>query len=277
MTEAKFIPSIGIQDPDSWWKLKERIMQLLDFNTVHYRDNFLKRRVEVRLRSLNITSYNEYMEYFSNHEDERNLLLKELTIHVTHFFRDYKLYRKLMQSGTPAVLTHEPGGTGVGERIARLLKQLKEVEVAPLTELLLFNASRAQLVAEVIKPALESGKVVICDRYADSTTAYQGYGRGLDLSVVAAVNNAGTLGLAPDLTILLDMPVEEGLARKKDRKQDRFEGEDKAFHQRVREGYLKLATDEPQRWLVIDAAQSKEKIAEIIWQRVSELLSSQKA
>ena len=138
---------------------------------------------------------------------------------------------------------------------------------------MLFNASRAQLVAEVIQPGLENGKVVISDRYADSTTAYQGYGRGLDLDMVKATNSAATQGLKPDLTILLDIPAEEGLDRKKAKSRDRFEREALAFHQRVREGYLRLAADDPKRWLVIDASQSKQEIAQIIWQRVSQLLS----
>jgi dTMP kinase len=139
----------------------------------------------------------------------------------------------------------------------------------------MFNASRAQLVEEVIQPNLKVGKVIICDRYADSTTAYQSYGRGLDLEMVKAINNAATGGLTPDLTVLLDIPVEEGLVRKGSRRRDRFEQEDLAFHKRVREGYLKLATGEPERWLVVDASQSKAKIKEIIWRRVSQLLSSQ--
>ena len=184
------------------------------------------------------------------------------------------LYRRLSKLGIPAVLTHEPGDTLLGDKIARLLKWAKDIDISPVAELLLFNASRAQLVAEVIKPNLESGKVVICDRFADSTAAYQGYGRGLDLSMVKAVNDAGTLGLRPALAILLDISVEEGLARKRGSRQDRFEQEEAAFHQRVREGYLKLAASESERWLVIDATKSKEKIAEIIWKRVSQLLSS---
>jgi len=142
-----------------------------------------------------------------------------------------------------------------------------------MAELLLFNVSRAQLVTEVIRPNLESGKVVICDRYADSTTAYQSYGRELDLAMVKAVNDAVIQGLKPDLTVLLDIPVESGLARKRGKRQDRFEQEDIAFHQRVRQGYLKLAANEPQRWLVIDASQPKAKIERIIWQKVSDLLS----
>jgi dTMP kinase len=138
---------------------------------------------------------------------------------------------------------------------------------------MLFNASRAQLVAEVIKPNLKSGKVVISDRYADSTTAYQGYGRGLDLEMVKATNKAATQGLKPDLTILLDISAEEGLARKVGREKDRFEQEDLDFHQRVRQGYLKLAADEPQRWLVLDARLPKDKIHGIIWEKVKQLLS----
>jgi dTMP kinase len=171
------------------------------------------------------------------------------------------------------LLTHEPGGTPFGKRLGRWLKWAKNTDISPLTELMLFNASRAQLVAEVIQPSLKNGKVVNSDRYADSTTVYQGYGRGLDLAMVKATNKAATQGLTPALTILLDMPVEGGLARKKGGKRDRFEQEAVAFHQRVRQGYLKLATDEPERWLVIDASQTKAKIGDVIWQRVSQLLA----
>lgn len=181
------------------------------------------------------------------------------------------LYSRLHQLAIPALLTHEPGVTPLGEKIARLLKWSQDVDISPVAELLLFNASRAQLVTEVIRPELESGKVVICDRYADSTTAYQGYGRELSLPMVAAVNETGMLGLMPDLTVLLDMPVREGLARKQSKK-DRFEAENEKFHRRVREGFLKMAAEEPKRWLVIDATQSQEKITGIIWGRVSKLI-----
>ena len=184
------------------------------------------------------------------------------------------LYRRLSQLATPAILTREPGGTPFGDKIGRWLKWAEGTDIPPLTELLLFNASRAQLVTKVILPSLENGKVIICDRYADSTTAYQSYGRGLDLEMVRAINNAATQGLKPNLTVLLDIPAEEGLARKRARKQDRFEREDIAFHQRVRGGYLKIAANDPERWLVVDASQSKREIARIIWQRVSQLLSS---
>ena len=185
------------------------------------------------------------------------------------------LYRRLTRLAVPVLLVHEPGGTSLGRRIRRWLKWAKDTDISPLTELLMFNASRTQLVNEVIRPNLESGKVIICDRYTDSTTAYQGYGRGLDLAMVKAVNNAATSGLKPDLTVLLDAPVETCFARKEADKRDRFEQEAIAFHCKVRDGYLKLAADEPQRWLVVDASQSKTKIAEIIWQRVSQLLSGQ--
>jgi dTMP kinase len=182
------------------------------------------------------------------------------------------LYRKLAKVGVPVLLTHEPGGTPFGKRMGRWLKWAQDTDISPLTELMLFNASRAQLVAEVIKPALKSGKVVISDRYDDSTTVYQGYGRRLDLTMVKAVNKAATQGLTPDLTVLLDAPVVTCFARKGTGKRDRFEQEALAFHQRVRDGYLKLASEEPQRWLVVDANQSRAKIAEIIWPRVSQLL-----
>ena len=182
------------------------------------------------------------------------------------------LYRRLSQSAIPTLLTHEPGGTPFSNKIGRWLKWAEVTDISPLTELLLFNASRAQLVSEVIRPNLKNGMVVICDRYADSTVAYQSYGRGLDLEMVKAINDVATQGLKPDLTILLDVPVEEGLDRIKARRRDRFEQEDIAFHQRVREGYLKLAANDPQRWLVIDATQPKENIAEIIWQKVRQLI-----
>jgi dTMP kinase len=184
-----------------------------------------------------------------------------------------ELFRRLSDLAVPVLLTHEPGGTPFGEKLGRWLKWAKGAEISPLTELMLFNASRAQLVAEVIKPNLKSGRVVICDRYADSTTAYQGYGRGLGLAMVKATNKAAAQGLKPDLTILLDIAVEKGLARKLARKQDRFEQEVAAFHHRVREGYLQLAAAEPKRWLVIDASRSRREVADVILHRVSRLLS----
>ena len=181
------------------------------------------------------------------------------------------LFRRLVKEGVPAVLTREPGGTTLGKRLARYLKW-GERSLSPTAELLLFDASRAQLVDEAIRPALDRGKWVVCDRYADSTIAYQGYGRGLGLVLVKAANNAATGGLTPDITFLLDMPAEMGLARKAGARSDRFEQEEIAFHRRVREGYLKMAADEPKRWLVIDGTKPKDEIAGIIWEQVSRLL-----
>ena len=173
----------------------------------------------------------------------------------------------------PAILTHEPGVTALGRKITRWLKWGKDMGISPRAELMLFNASRAQLVEEIIKPNLRDGRVVICDRYADSTTAYQSYGRGLDLEMVGAFNESATQRIKPGLTVLLDLSVEAGLARKKDEKRDRFEQEAIDFHRRVRRGYLTMAQAEPDRWLVVDAAQAKAKIADIIWRKVSQLLS----
>jgi dTMP kinase len=182
------------------------------------------------------------------------------------------LHRRLTGLNIPVVLLHEPGGTPLGSRIARTLKWAREIDISPLSELLLFNTSRAQLVDEVVCPELASGKVVICDRYTDSTVVYQGYGRGLDMEVVRKINDIATGRLLPALTVLLDIPVEEGFARKGISARDRFEQEDISFHRRVRDGFLELAKSEPGRWLVIDAAQSRQKIAGIIWERVSRLL-----
>ena len=187
------------------------------------------------------------------------------------------LYRRLSKLDIPVVLTCEPGGTPLGKKLSRWLKWTKDTDITPLTELLLFNAARTQSVTEVIIPNLKNGRIVISDRYADSTTAYQGYGRRLDLATVKNINNIAIQGMNPDLTVLLDIPVEAGLARKKAKRQDRFEQEELAFHHRVREGCLKLAASDPKRWLIIDATQSKEKMAEIIWQRVSQLLSKERS
>ena len=182
------------------------------------------------------------------------------------------LYKRLASLAIPAVLTYEPGGTPLGKKLGRWLKWTDDKNIAPLVELLLFNAARAQSVADVIRPGLADGKVVISDRYADSTTVYQGYGRGLDLETVRTTNNAATRGLKPDCSILLDTPTEIGLTRKKGSQRDRFEQEELAFHHRIREGYLTLTANEPERWLMIDATQDKEKVAGIIWHRVSQLL-----
>lgn len=178
------------------------------------------------------------------------------------------LHRRLLRMGLPAVLTHEPGGTPLGNRLRRWLKSGVEIDVS--TEFLLFNASRAHLISQVIRPALKSGSIVICDRFAESTIAYQGYGRGLSLDLIETANSIATQGLRPDLIVLLDIPVEQGLTRK--RISDRFEREDIDFHQRVRQGYLEMAKYDPQRWVVIDGSFPKKEIDRQIWERVEPLL-----
>jgi len=183
-----------------------------------------------------------------------------------------ELYQRLCQSSIPSVLTYEPGGTHIGDEICSLLKWNGDLDITPLTELLLFNASRSQLVDKVIKPNLLKGNIVICDRFFDSTTAYQGYGRGLNLEMIKTINNTATQGLCPNLTILLDLSAEAGFKRLNEKQQDRFENENAAFHRRVRQGYLELAAEEPERFFIIDASQSKEVIADIIWQKVSRIL-----
>jgi len=182
------------------------------------------------------------------------------------------LYNKLVKESVPAILIREPGGTPLGERISRLLKWAHNTRISPLSELLLFNASRVQLVDDVIEPGLKDGKVVICDRYSDSTTIYQSNGRRLDINTVKAVNETATRGVNPDITFLLDLPVDKGFTRKKGDELDRFEREEKAFHERVRSGYLSLASEEPERWVVIDADQDKKKISQIIWEKVQAFL-----
>jgi dTMP kinase len=181
------------------------------------------------------------------------------------------LLNKLQEQNVPAVLTHEPGGTALGNELRNLLKGRRGSPISPQAELFLLAASRAQLVAEVIRPALEAGRVVICDRFTHSTMVYQGYGRGLDFTAIKMVNNMATRHLSPDLIILLDISPEQGLARKRSLK-DRFELEDLSFHRRVREGYIKMAAAEPDRWLVIDASLPQRKVADVIWGRVSQLL-----
>ena len=182
------------------------------------------------------------------------------------------LLKKLEQRNIPVVLTHEPGGTALGNELRKALKRQRNFSISPQAELFLIAASRAQLVTEVIRPALEEGKVVICDRFTHSTMVYQGYGRGLDFTAIKMVNNMATMHLNPDLIVLLDIPPEQGLARKRSPIKDRFELEELSFHRRVREGYVKMAAAEPDRWLVIDASLPKGKVAEVIWERVSRLL-----
>jgi len=180
------------------------------------------------------------------------------------------LHRSLAKQGYPGLLTHEPGGTTFGERIRRILK--RGIHGVPSSWLFLFSAARAQLLEEVVRPALLRGDVVVCDRYVPSTIAYQGYGHGLSLDMITLVTEAATKGLCPDLVVLLDVTPEAGLNRKPKQSRDRFESEQLDFHERVRQGYLQQAEDDPDRWLIIDAALSKDNVAGIIWERVKPLL-----
>jgi dTMP kinase len=171
------------------------------------------------------------------------------------------------------VLTHEPGGTPLGDRVRKILKIKRDYAISPLAELLLFNSCRAQLIRDVILPALSKGVNVICDRFTGSTLAYQGYGRGLDINTVASINRTATGGLEPDLVFLLDLQPQAGLKRKRDTGDDRFEAEDIAFHSRVRDGYLELARRDTARWVVLDAQQSRAALGKTVLDRILPLIN----
>ena len=180
---------------------------------------------------------------------------------------------RLRERGLTVVTTHEPGGTELGNDVRHLLLHRSDLHILPTTEALLMNASRAQLVEQVIRPALERGEIVVCDRFADSTLAYQGAGRGLDVAQLRSVISFATAGLQPDMTMLLDVPVEVGLARKHAQDQgNRFEAEALAFHARVRDAYVQMASTEPQRWLCFDGVGSPEDIEQSIWAAVRQHL-----
>lgn len=198
-----------------------------------------------------------------------------------------RLLARLRDASQPAFTLHEPGGTPLGETIyawlkdpnSRILRRLYSrwartdagPTVDPRSELFLFAAARAQLVSQIIRPSLLRGEVVICDRFADSTTAYQGYGRGLPLKEVGHVNAIATQGLCPVLTVLLDLPPEVGLVRTRGQGH-RMESEGLDFHRRVRQGYLEIARGEPERFLVLDAQLPADEIATCVWDRVAKLL-----
>ena len=179
---------------------------------------------------------------------------------VSRLLRD-----RLVARGAAVLLTREPGGTTLGDRIRAMVLDYSPSDpwLAPRADALLFAAGRAQHVAEVIEPALARGETVICARYADSSLAYQGYGLGLPLAEMRALQEFATGGRWPDLTLLLDIPVVAGLARKQRDEQTRFEaGFDAAYHERVRSGYLAMAAAEPERWVVIDATAPVEAVVE---------------
>jgi dTMP kinase len=186
-----------------------------------------------------------------------------------------RLEATLRERGIPVIATREPGGTILGERIRALLlapASADDPAVDPLVDALLFNAARRQLVAEVIEPALAEGTTVICARFADSTRAYQGHGGGLPMGELSRLETVATGGLQPDRTILLDLPVEIGLARKAPDDRTRFEtAYDLAFHQRVRSGFMAMAAAEPARFVVVDGRAEPDAIARRILRAVEPL------
>lgn len=183
----------------------------------------------------------------------------------------------LRRQGKQVLTTREPGGTFIGDQIREVIMRMDNTMMSPRAEILLFCAARAQIVEEVIRPNLEKGVVVISDRYADSTLAYQGYGHGLDLEILKQILHFATGGLKPDLTLLLDVDVEEGLNRRRigGGEWNRLDAQQLAFHQRVRQGYLKMVTEEPARWLVINAGQKPPQVQADIQAALLERLGNQ--
>ena len=187
-----------------------------------------------------------------------------------------RLVRRLRERRYHVLAVREPGGTSISEQIRAVLHSLDNREMHPRTEILLYCAARAQLVGQVIRPHLESGGIALCDRYADSTLAYQGYGRGLDLLTLRMILDFATGGLRPNITFYLDIDVESGLRRKRAGGDEWNRMDDLAvdFHRRVCAGYLDMIAKEPARWERIDAAQDAETIAEEIWMVVEGRLAS---
>lgn len=191
-----------------------------------------------------------------------------------------KLADKLRSNNVRVLRAREPGGTKTGEIIREILQHNKSNEhIYPEAETLLFVASRAQLVRQVILPSLKAGEVIICDRYIDSTVAYQGYGRGQDIRGIQTMNGFAVCEAVPDMTFLLDITIQAGFERLHKRnavmgtQPDRMEQEDKSFHERVRNGYLEIARQEAKRFCIIDAMKQEAEIADTIWAEVTGLLS----
>lgn len=183
-----------------------------------------------------------------------------------------RLAEYLRSKGRDVLLTREPGGTSIGDQIRSILNDHANSAMQPRAEILLFCASRAQLINQMIHPHLARGGTVVCDRFSDSTLAYQGYGHRLDLETLKSISRFATEGLVPDLTLLLDLPVEIGLARRRrsDSDWNRLDALDVEFHRRVRKGYLELAGQEPGRWVQIDAEQEEEDV----WRQINKAVKS---
>ncbi len=172
----------------------------------------------------------------------------------------------LRSQGIDLLPTREPGGTAIGDQVRSILMNMENQAMHPRTEILLFCAARAQIVEQVIRPALQQGRTVLCDRYADSTLAYQGYGHGLDREFLRELLDFTTGGLWPDFTILMDVDIEVGLQRKQKCQDEwnRLDAYAMAFHQRVRQGYLEMSRQQPERWIVIDASQPQEAVQQAL-------------
>jgi dTMP kinase len=188
-----------------------------------------------------------------------------------------QIAERLRKAGYNVLHAREPGGTVIGDQIRHILHNLENKSMDPRTELLLYNASRAQIVAEAIRPHLKTGGVVICDRFYDSTMAYQGYGHGLDLNTLRTIVDFATGGLRPDLTFYLDISPTEGIQRRlsaldQGGEWTRLDAMGETFHNRVREGYHKLIAAEPERWVRIDAAQSVDHVQADIWKALEDRL-----
>jgi len=188
------------------------------------------------------------------------------------------LHRYLVRTDCPVLLVREPGGTDIGDQIRTVLHDTRNVSMLPNAEVLLYSASRAQLVGQIIRPALDAGSMVLCDRYAEATMAYQGYGHGLDLGLLGAITTFATGGLRPDLIVYLDIEAEAGLSRKKSGFQagqgewNRMDQKELDFHRRARAGYLRMAAAEPERWFVLDATRPIASLQRSIRGRVKRLL-----
>lgn len=187
------------------------------------------------------------------------------------------LYDALVAAECDVLLTREPGGTAIGDQIRMVLHDIENSDIVPETEILLYSASRAQLVGQVIRPALAAGTIVLCDRYADSTMAYQGYGRGLNLEALTAITAFATGGLKPDLTLFLDLEPAIGLTRRKASGQEwnRMDRQTLDFYRLTRRGYHTLAEMEPERWVSIDASGSISEVAAAVWATVQRRLNLQ--
>jgi dTMP kinase len=190
-----------------------------------------------------------------------------------------RLIKRLKQEGVAFAATFEPGGTEIGRNVRKILLDSRNRNMAPITELLLYESDRAQHVEEVIKPALAQGMWVLCDRFYDATVVYQGFARGQDMKIISLLNDLVTQGISPDRTYLLDCPVSLGLARALERNQapghrgqDRFERENLAFHRSVRAGYLELAAKHTERFVVLNAEGTEDEIEAVIFRDIQTFL-----